>query len=319
MKRRNALAMALLWSAILAGCGGSTTATNTGSSSGSATCPTGGTADSKGSGSIKIGSKAFAEEELLANMTQLVLEKHGFTVDYTFKAKDPTLGQALESGQIDMYWQYTGTELQGPLAVDKPPTDLDQAFATAKQKDETRSICWTAQAPFDDTNGIAIKASDKGKYGATLSDFAKYLKSNPNTVVCIASEFRTRADGVPGLTSTYGTFDVPGLKDIGGNTAEKQIASGDCAAGEVFTTDSGIAANNLYVLQDDKKFFPPDNVGLLVKSSVLKAHPEIAAIMAPVAKALDTDTMTGLNKKVEIDGLKAVDVAKDFLTQKKFL
>jgi osmoprotectant transport system substrate-binding protein len=318
MKKRRLLAVAMLGSAILAGCGSSSS--SGGGSTGSSTCPTGGSASSTGSGSLKIGMKGFAEEQLLASMTKQVLEKRGFTVDATFTAKDPTLGQALESGQIDMYWQYTGTELQGPLGVDKPPTDLQAAFDLAKQKDEARGTCWNAQGAFNDTNGLAIKTSDKSKYGSTLSEFASYLKNNPNTVVCIQSEFRTRADGVPGLKATYGIDDqLPGYKDIGGNTAEKQIASGQCAAGEVFTTDSAIGALNLSVLQDDKKLFPPDNVGLLLKSSVQKAHPEIGAIMAPVAQKLTTDVMVGLNKQVEIDNLKVDDVAKAFLTQNGFL
>jgi osmoprotectant transport system substrate-binding protein len=318
MKRRKLIAVAMFGSAVLAGCG-SSSATSSGPSA-SSTCPVSGSASSTGSGSLKIGMKGFAEEQLLASMTKQVLEKHGFTVDATFTAKDPTLGQALESGQIDMYWQYTGTELQGPLAVDKPPTDLDAAFDLAKQKDDARGICWNAKGAFNDTNGLAIKTSDKSKYGSTLTEFAAYLKNNPTTVVCIASEFRTRADGVPGLNATYGIdTNLPGYKDIGGNTAEAQIATGQCQAGEVFTTDSAIASNNLYVLTDDKKLFPPDNVGLLLKASVQKAHPEVGAIMTPVAQKLTTDIMTGLNKQVEIDKKKVDDVAKDFLTTNGFL
>src|SRR5207245_8808126 len=134
------------------------------------------------------------------------------------------------------------------------------------------------------------------------------------------SEFRTRADGAPGLQQAYGIdASLPGYKDIGSSTAEKQIASGQCEVGEVFTTDSGIAANNLYVLQDDKKFFPPDNVGLLIKSSVQKAHPEIPAIMAPLIAKLNNATMIGLNKQVEIDNLKVADVARTFLTSNSLL
>ncbi|MEA2646543.1 MAG: osmoprotectant transport system substrate-binding protein [Chloroflexota bacterium] len=320
MKRRKMLALAMMGSAILAGCG-SSSSSGTGDNS-SATCPTGGSASSTGTGTFKIGMKGFAEEQLLASMTKQLLEKRGYTVDATFTAKDPALGQALESGQIDMYWQYTGTEFIGPLSsvVDKPPTDLDQAFDLAKQKDEARGICWNAKANFNDTNGLGIKASDKSKYGSTLTEFAAYLKNNPNTVVCIQSEFRTRADGVPGLNATYGIdANLPGFKDIGGNTAEKQIASGECAAGEVFTTDSGIEANNVYVLTDDKKLFPPDNVGLLIKSSVQKAHPELGAIVAPLAQKLTTEKMIGLNKQVEIDSKKVEDVAKAFLTDNGFL
>jgi osmoprotectant transport system substrate-binding protein len=316
IRRITELTVAVLWSAILVGCGSSSTTSTAG---GTAACPTSGTASSTGSGTVKVGQKGFAEEQLLAQITKLVLEKHGFTVDATFTAKDPILGQALTSGTIDAYWQYTGTELQGPLGVTTPPGDLDQAFQLAKTKDEANGICWNDEGKFNDTNGLAIKAADKSKYGSTLSDFATYLSTHPNTALCVNSEFLTRADGLPGLDKTYGHYNIPGVKASSQSTFEPAIASGQCEAGEVFTTDSGIAAKDLYVLQDDKKFFPPDNVGLLIKSSVQKAHPEIPAIMAPVIAKLDNTTMTQLNKQVEIDNLKVADVAKTFLTSNGFL
>jgi osmoprotectant transport system substrate-binding protein len=320
IRRITELTVALLWSAILVGCGSSSTGTSTGSTGGSSACPTSGSSSSTGTGSLKVGQKGFAEEQLLAQMTKLVLEKHGFTVDATFTAKDPILGQALESGTIDMYWQYTGTELQGPLAVTGTlPGDLDKAYQLAKTKDEARGICWNDEGKFNDTNGLAIKSADKSKYGATLSAFGTYLSSHPNTVLCVASEFLTRPDGLPGLEATYGHYNIPGVKASSQSTYEAAIASGQCEAGEVFTTDSGIGAKDLYVLEDDKKFFPPDNVGLLLKSSVQKAHPEIDAIMAPVIAKLDNATMINLNKQVEIDNLKVPDVAKSFLTQNGFL
>jgi len=315
--RKTALTLALLWSAFLAGCGSTSTATT---GTGNATCPTSGSATSTGSGSVSIGSKGFAEEQLLASMTQLVLQKHGFNVTYSYQAKDPTLGQALESGTIDMYWQYTGTELQGPLAVTNPPGDLHEAYNLAKTKDEARGICWNDEGVFNDTNGLAAKSENKAKYGTTLTQLAAYLKANPNTKLCVNSEFLTRPDGTPGLNKTYGNyFSGPGVVGSGQSTFESALASGQCEIGEVFTTDSGIAANNLYTFEDDKKFFPPDNVGLLVRSSVQKAHPEIGAIMEPVVAKLDNATMTQLNKQVEIDNKKVVDVAKAWLTQNGFL
>ncbi len=273
---------------------------------------------STATGSIKIGSKAFAEEQLLATITKLVLEKHGFTVDFTTQAADPAIDQALRSGTIDALWQYTGTELQQFLGVDQPPTDLTAAFNLARDKDAEHSLCWVAPAPLNDTNGLAIKAADKAKYGATLSQFGQYLKDHPDTTVCIMSEFRTRADGLPGLKKTYGSYDGSGFKDIG-STAESAIASGDCAAGQVFTTDSAIAANNLYVLEDDKKLFPPDNVGLIVRAATLKKYPAIATLMAPVAAKLTTDQITQLNKQVEVDKMNVSDVAKAWLQQNGFL
>lgn len=140
-------------------------------------CPAG--SGSSGSGAhVSIGSKSFAEEQLLATITKQVLEANGFSVDYSLQAKDPGIGQAL-SGQIDMLWQYTGTELQnaGYLNLKDFPRDLQAAFTFVAQKDDAKGLCWVAPAPMNDTNGLAIKASDKGTVGSTLSDFAKYLTS----------------------------------------------------------------------------------------------------------------------------------------------
>jgi osmoprotectant transport system substrate-binding protein len=279
----------------------------------------GGGAGGGSAGTVKIGSKAFAEEQLLATMTQLVLEKHGFKVTYTTQAADPAIDQALRSGTIDMLWQYTGTELEQFLNVDNPPTDLDQAFAMAKQMDAAKGLDWIAPAPLDDTNGLAVKASDESRFGTTLTAFGQYLKQNPNTAVCIESEFRTRADGLPGLQKTYDSgYTSANYRDIG-STAETPIANGDCAAGEVFTTDSAIAADNLAVLTDDKKLFPPDNAGLIVRHATLQKYPAIATLMAPVAAKLTTDQMTQLNKQVEVDKKSVNDVAKAWLQQNGFL
>ena len=268
---------------------------------------------------VSIGSKAFAEEELLATITQLVLEKGGFKVTYTTKAADPVIDQALRSGSIDMLWQYTGTELQQFLNVDAPPTDLNAAFNLAEQKDAANNLCWVAPAPMDDTNGIAIKTANKAAFGSTLSAFGQYLQAHPDTKVCIMSEFRTRPDGLPGLEKTYGGgYAKANYIDIGA-TAEAPIAAGQCDAGEVFTTDSAIAANGLYVLEDDKHLFPPDNVGLIVRADVLKKNPAIANLMTPVAAKLTTAVMVDLNKQVEIDKKNVTDVARTWLQQNGFL
>jgi osmoprotectant transport system substrate-binding protein len=321
VKRISIAILLTVWAAALAACGGGNSNSSGGAAaSGSAnSCPS--PSGNSGNGAtVSIGSKAFAEEQLLATMTKQVLEKHGFTVNYSLQAKDTAIGNALLSGQIDMLWQYTGTELTNPgyLNQSNAPTDLDQAFALVKQLDQPRGLCWTSKAPMDDTNGLAIKASDKATFGSTLTEFGTYLGSHPNTKVCVLSEFRTRPDGIPGLKAKYGAaYGTANYIDIG-STAEKNIANGDCAAGEVFTTDSGIAANNLSVLQDDKKLFPPDNVGLVVRSSVLQKYPAIAALMEPVAAKITTDVITGLNKQVEIDNQKVDDVARTWLTQNGF-
>lgn len=146
-------------------------------SGGDATCPESTTAVDGGGARLRIGSKPFAEEELLAEIARDVLERHGYSIDDSVHAADPAIDRALRDGTVDMLWQYTGTELQEFLGVAHPPAGLDAAFAEARGRDEAGGLCWTAPAPMDDTNGLAVRTADLGKYGDTLSAFGRYLSS----------------------------------------------------------------------------------------------------------------------------------------------
>jgi len=302
---------------LVASCGGGNTPSTSTSPGAASACSVSTPSNLNGNGAhVSIGSKDFAEEQLLATITKVELEKHGFTVDYSTQAKDTAIGQALVSGQIGMLWQYTGTELQTYLNLTSFPRDLNGAFTFVQQKDAARNLCWTSPAPMNDTNGLAIPASQQSVLGSTLSDFNTYLQAHPQTKVCILSAFRTRADGIPGLISSYGQgYSTSNVNYIDiGSTAEDALTKGQCQAGEVFTTDSPIAADNLYVMKDDKNLFPPDNVGLIIRSSVLSANPAIPAIMAPVAQKITSSTITALNKMVEIDNMNLTTVAQNWLT-----
>ena len=302
----------------LAACGGGNESGSS-SSSGSSGCPAATSSGSGNNATVSIGSKAFGEEYLLAYMTQDILQAHGFKVNYTFTAADKAIGTALQNGTIDMYWQYTGTELGTylNLSVGQYPTDLTQAFNFAQQKDAPRGLCWYAATQFDDTNGIAITTSDAGTFGTTFSSFGQYLTAHPSTTVCIMSEFRTRPDGLLGLQSQAGWPATANYTDIA-NTAEKPITNGQCAAGEVFTTDEDFAANGLTLLTDDKGIMPPDNAGLIIRQSVAQQYPFIGGLMAPIAAKLTTSAITQLDA-VATDAHSSQTAAHDWLVQNGFL
>lgn len=326
MKRIHLAIMLTVWAVALAGCGSSSSSSSassgssSGAAGGTANCPApaAGASTSLAGATLSIGSKSFAEEQIAAEIARQALTKAGATVTYTVQEADPNIGQDLQKGTIDMLWQYTGTELGTYLAQDKVPSDLHQAFVQAQQLDDAKSLCWLGETPMNDTNGIAIRQSDSSKFGTTLSQFTTYLQSHSDVKLCILSEFKSRPDGVPGLQAAYGqVWGGYNYTEIG-KTAEASLKSGDCDAGEVFTTDSGIAANNLVSLTDDKGVFPADNLGLIVRSSVLQKHPQIASIITPIAQKLTTAVFLGLNKMVEIDNAKPADVAKAWLQQNGF-
>ncbi|HEX4579056.1 MAG TPA: glycine betaine ABC transporter substrate-binding protein [Candidatus Dormibacteraeota bacterium] len=323
MKRRHLLFAASLVTAgaILPACGSSNNTTS--SSGGGSTGPcaiSNSSATDGGGASLKIGAKSFTEEKLLAELTKVELGKHNFVIDDSTHAADPAIGQAIASNQIQMLWQYTGTELGAQyLNVSPIPTDLNQAFNQVAQLDAAKGLCWTSETQFNDTNGIGIRSADTSKFGTTLSSFTAYLQQHTDVKICIASEFRTRSDGLPGLASTYGSVwaTYPGLTDVS-QGGESVLANKQCDAAEVFTTDAALQADNLVALADDKKLFPADNAGLMVRADVLSAHPAIANLMAPIAAKLTTTVMVGLNKQVDVDGQSVTTVATNWLSQNGF-
>ncbi|MGH9059990.1 MAG: glycine betaine ABC transporter substrate-binding protein [Acidimicrobiales bacterium] len=323
MNRRYGLMVASIAAAgvVLPACGSSNPTSSSGGGGGSGPCAITNTASTDGGGaSLKIGAKSFTEEKLLAALTKIELGKHNFTIDDSTHAADPAIGQAIASNQIQMLWQYTGTELGAQyLNVSSIPADLDQAFSQVKQLDAAKNLCWTSETKFNDTNGIGIRSSDTSKYGSTLSSFTSYLQQHTDVKVCISSEFRTRSDGLPGLAGKYGSVwaNYPGLTDVTSG-GESVIANHQCDAAEVFTTDAAISADSITALQDDKKLFPADNAGLMVRSEVLAAHPAIANLMGPVAAKLTTPVMVMLNSQVDVQGQSIDTVATTWLSQNGF-
>jgi osmoprotectant transport system substrate-binding protein len=145
MRRNKLLAViALAIPGTLAACGGGNSPGGSSTTSGTtAACPTG-TKTSGNGAQLSIGSKDFAEEQLMAQMTADVLNAHGFKITDTFSAADKQIGDALTAGTIDMYWQYTGTELEEYLGLSGFPTALSAAFTYVQQKDVANGICWVA-------------------------------------------------------------------------------------------------------------------------------------------------------------------------------
>ena len=78
-------------------------------------------------------------------------------------------------------------------------------------------------------------------------------------------------------------------------------------------------ALSLVILDDDRHFFPKYNAALVIREPFARAHPEVAAIMAPISALLTNETMTALNRQVDVDGREPADVARDWLVGHGFV
>lgn len=265
--------------------------------------------------SLTVSGKEFPEQQILCEITAQALEKAGAKVKRQCKLSgSATVRTALTSGNVDMYWEYTGTGWITHLKHTTPIQGSQAQYdAVAKEDLAKNKIRWLPAAPFDNTYALAVK-KDSLPDVKTLSDYGKLVGSDKDKAsLCVATEFVNRDDGLPGLEKTYG-FSGEKKATLDEGAIYNSIKKGDpCNFGEVFTTDARIDGLGLRVLEDDKNFFPVYNPALNIRESVYQKYPKIADVIAPLTKALDTKTMQGLNSDMVNKGESPAQIATQFL------
>jgi osmoprotectant transport system substrate-binding protein len=272
-----------------------------------------------------VGSKEFTEQEILCHITSDALRSAGATVhEKCGLSGSDTVRTALTSGSIDMYWEYTGTGWISYLKQTKPITDPVRQYEAVAQQDLTQNhVKWLTPAPFNNTYALAVKSSVAQQLRVkTLSDYARLAHTDPaKASLCVASEFVSRDDGLPGLEKAYGfklpTADVATLDE--GAIYNSMAKSKPCNFGEAFVTDGRIKGLGLTVLDDDKHFFPVYNPAVTIRDSVYNAHPTLAKLFGPISQALTTPVMQQLNADVDVQGQDPSDVAQTWLQDKGFI
>jgi osmoprotectant transport system substrate-binding protein len=275
--------------------------------------------------SFAVGSKEFTEQIILGEIAVQALEAAGADVEPLATITGTTnVRTALTSGQLDMYWEYTGTgwstHLQREVAA--APRDERELYDQVKQADAANGVVWLDPAPLNNAYAIAISRAKGEELGvATMSDYANLVNANlAQARMCAAAEFLTRDDGLPGVARVYG-FTLPRdaiaeleLSLIPAETAKAEA----CTVGEVTVTDGAVSANDLVVLEDDKDAFVDYNLAMTVRQEVLDQNPKLADVFNPIAAKLTSDVMRSLNERVDVDGELPEDVATQWLQENGF-
>jgi osmoprotectant transport system substrate-binding protein len=268
---------------------------------------------------ISVGSKSFTEGYILGSMVSDLLENSGFTVDRKPGMQTFIIREALTTGQIDGYMEYTGTAYANFLKKTDVVRDPTQLFNAVKEGDIVNNIQWIAPMySINDTYALAMKKNKVALYGTNLSQLAQYINAYPNTVtISVNHEFYDRADGFPAMASFYGldvkkaivkTLDL-GIGYVALNSDEVDVTM-------VYSTDGLLKKYDLFVLDDDKSFFPIYNPAFSVRKEVLDKYPEITKILEPITNALTVDDMINLNYLVDVDGKDPAEVANKYLKDK---
>jgi osmoprotectant transport system substrate-binding protein len=265
---------------------------------------------------LTVGAKGFTEQEILGQITVQALEAAGAETIYRGGLGTEDARRALLSGEVDMYWEYTGTGWLIHLAeAESIPERMEQYEAISEADLEQNDIEWLEPAPANNSYAIAVR-EDAFEDVQTISDLEQVISEHPeDATICVGEEFSDRADGLPGLEQHYG-FEFPdaGVSVLPDSTVYGAVENGErCAFGSVFETDGRIPALGLRLLEDDEGFFSAYNPSLNVSSETLDRYPELEELFAPISEELDTETLRELSGAVELEGGTPAGVAERWL------
>ena len=274
-------------------------------------CWTGGA----GAQTIVVGGKAFTEQQIMTAMTVALLKAKGYTPDRKAGMGSAAVRAAMENGQIDVYWEYTGTGLGVFNKITDKFASAEDAYKRIKEVDAAKGIVWLNMSAVNNTYGFAMNRDDAQKRGlVTMSDFAKAIKGGAKITFASNAEFYARPDGLPGWQTAYGfEFDRDNVKRMDTGLTYAALKERQVDSAVVFATDGRIPAFNFVVLKDDKNFAAPYNLTPVVRKEILDKNPKLAEPLNALAAKLNDDNMAKLNASVDVDKKSVEDVAEGFL------
>ena len=273
-------------------------------------------AEKGGEESITIGAKHFTEQDILGEiMAQLIEAKTDITVVRKFDLGGTMVCfDALRTGDIDLYPEYTGTGLVNILK-EKTMSDPNKVYETVKSEFRQRyNFLWLRPFGFNNTYTLTMRRKQAKSLGIKkISDLRRYkglLQAG------FDAEFLERPDGYHGLTRRYGFSFTKSPKQMDPGLMYKALSEGAVDVVDGFATDGRIKAYGLVTLLDDEHFFPPYYAAPLVRRETLKNYPEIGRVLESLGDTIDDETMRRLNYDVDGRGRRPADVAREFLLAK---
>jgi osmoprotectant transport system substrate-binding protein len=265
---------------------------------------------------LRIGSKNFTEQLVVAELFAQALEAAGAVVERRVNLGGTAIAhRALVTGEIDLYPEYTGTGL-GVVLKEPPHGTAAEILARVRAGYAAQFRCtWLDPTGIDNGNALLVTHATARRFGLeTLSDLAL---AAPALTLAAGNEFADRADGLPGLRRVYGMefrrfrqFSALGLRFAA-------LAHGQADVVNAYATDWQIAdgrpGGGYVVLRDDRALWPPYQLAAVVRDPALADWPGLAPPLLRVSAALDNAVMQRLNREVDKDGDEPREVAARFL------
>ncbi|WP_405659363.1 ABC transporter substrate-binding protein [Streptomyces sp. RK9] len=277
--------------------------------------------DGGGKGKIVVGSARFTEQKVLAELYAGVLRDAGYDASVKTVQNREVYEPELKKGTIDVAPEYAATlteflnlKKNGADAKPVASSDLDATYGQLTKLAGARGLKALPAGEAVDQNAFAVTEDYAEEHKLkTLSDLGK---SGEKVRIAAGDECETRPFCAPGLKKKYG-IDVAGIdpKGVGTTQSKQAVKNGTDQLVLTTTTDATLKNFGLVILEDDKKLQNADNI-LPVVNEKEAGDKKIAAALAKVTKTLTTDDLIELNRKVDAERQKEVDVAKEYLESK---
>lgn len=311
-KMFKSIAGMLVLALVVAACGSSSNSSSSKTSTAS-TSTSSSAASRPGAGKppITIGDKNFTEEFILGSLYQQALAAKGFTVNLKGNiGSTEIIYKALQSGQIDMYPEYTGTFLTAIANVTTPPDSAQAAYQQAKAYLEKHGFTMLDPTPFADSDAIGTTT----RYAAAhhLKTIADLKPLGRSVTMGGLPEFQTRAQALVGLKKAYGID--PTFVPLASGLFYDALDSGKVDTSDVFTTDPPLRTGKYVVLSDPKHVFGFQNAAPIIKASLVQTEgPAFADTVNKVSALLTQKAIIALNAAVVLDKQSPATVAHQFL------
>lgn len=268
---------------------------------------------------IVVGSKNFTESFILGELIAQQIEAHtNLKVERRFYLAGTYIcQQAILAGRIDVYPEYTGTALTAVLKQ-ASGHDKNDVYQRVKREYESRfGLTLSPSLGFNDTFAMEIRGEDARRLNVrTLSQAVRFA---PQWRAGFGYEFMERPDGYRGLVATYGLrfAEEPRIMDLGLLAWALKGHQIDFAGGNA--TDGLIPALDLFVLEDDRHYFPPYEAVSVIRKQTMQLHPEIGPALAALGGQISDAEMQHMNYAVDGQHRDTADVVHEFLKVKKLI
>ncbi len=271
------------------------------------------TSVSSAQNTIAVGSKNFTESGVLAEILAQTIEEHTpLKVERRLNLGGTMIcWKALQSGEIQLYPEYTGTGWAAMLGETAKITDPLVTFLSVSRRFEDEfQIRW--MEPFGLNNTYALAMPEELASELNITRISDLLDHQSKLRAGFSVEFGNREDGYQGLAKTYG-LDLSDVRVLEHGLAYAALRSGELDLIDAYSTDAKLMRYKLRVLKDDLSFFPPYHAAPLVRMDTLAAHPELKPALAKLAFRLSDRMAQTLNDLVESEGQSMEAAARAFL------